>query len=235
MIYRRQLVAIFCYNMTRLVLTTLFAIFLFEGRANPIPVDQFIDINPTGDGLYNLASTEFIVFNDIIYFGADDGQHGLELWRSDGTDTGTYLVADINPESGASNPYGFIEFNHKLFFSAKDDTHGIELWRTDGTHAGTKLLSDINSSGDALPDQKAIMGNKLYFQADNGSNGFELWITDGTAGGTLMLIDLNNTGSSFPRNMAAVEPTWYFGLSKMGRGNYFAAMVPKEAQRALKA
>ncbi len=37
-------------------------------------------------------SYEFIIANDIIYFIADDGIVGIELWRSDGTETGTWMV-----------------------------------------------------------------------------------------------------------------------------------------------
>src|SRR3954454_6105335 len=33
----------------------------------------------------------------VSYFTADDGKHGRELWRTDGTLTGTSLVKDINP------------------------------------------------------------------------------------------------------------------------------------------
>jgi ELWxxDGT repeat protein len=34
---------------------------------------------------------------DTLYFAADDGSHGTELWRTDGTRAGTWLVKDINP------------------------------------------------------------------------------------------------------------------------------------------
>jgi ELWxxDGT repeat protein len=42
------------------------------------------------------------MINNIVYFGAFDGIHGMELWRSDGTNAGTYMVKDINPGQGYS-------------------------------------------------------------------------------------------------------------------------------------
>jgi ELWxxDGT repeat protein len=36
-----------------------------------------------------------------LYFTADNGVNGAELWKSDGTTPGTVMVTDLNPGAGA--------------------------------------------------------------------------------------------------------------------------------------
>jgi ELWxxDGT repeat protein len=42
-----------------------------------------------------------------VYFSADDGVHGTDLWVTDGTEEGTQLFADINPDALRSSPQSF--------------------------------------------------------------------------------------------------------------------------------
>ena len=67
--------------------------------------------------------------NGTMYFAANDGQHGVELWETDATPTGTKLVKDIQPGIFGSFPMHLAIAGNTLLFSADDGVHGAELWQ----------------------------------------------------------------------------------------------------------
>jgi len=66
--------------------------------------------------------------NGGLYFTTDSGDTGMELWRTDGTKSGTFMLKEICPGICGSEPGNFFRTDTTLFFSAYDDAHGQELW-----------------------------------------------------------------------------------------------------------
>ncbi len=161
-------------------------------------------------GTYPNASSpqDLTAVGNTLFFTADDGVNGRELWKTDGTSAGTSLVRDIAPGSYTNYKYGYgyaqspnqstpsqlTEFNGVLYFVAKDSAENTELWRSDGTNAGTTVVAEIGSGsvgGVSVDDELAIFNGRLYFAANDGLSGKELFSTDGTASGTRQETDLS--------------------------------------------
>ena len=91
-----------------------------------------------------------------------------QLWTSDGTSTGTTLVASFGPTYVVPM---LTELNGDLFFwSAGSD--GYDIWRTDGTTAGTTLAAEIHAP---FEQYFTAAGDSLFFSHDDGIHGRELW------------------------------------------------------------
>ena len=147
---------------------------------------------------------------DNLYLSADDGNHGFELWRSDGTARGTRMVKDINPGSGGSSIYEFTAVDRSFYFGADDGVHGTELWRSDGTAPGTTMVKDLKpGSGASYLHELINVGGTLYFFGPPDPH--ELWRSDGTEAGTMVVKQLPAFG--YPTALTDVNGTLYFSTS----------------------
>lgn len=179
------------------ILAFMLGSLLFTHDAHAQFAVERIDINP-GTGHSN--PTALTQIDTTLYFQADDGIHGAELWASDGTVSGTHMIKDIYPGIAGSEPLFFTKHNGKVYFAAQDSAHGRELWVTDGTANGTQLVKDIQPGNTSSGPLHLFAGRgKLFFSAQaNTSSGFELFVSDGSTSGTKLLKEINtkaNTGS----------------------------------------
>ena len=163
----------------------------------------------------SMGSCFITSMNGALYFAANNGTSGVELWKSDGTSNGTVLVKDIYTGATGSNPTYIVTMGLYVYFAATNGTSGVELWRSDGTNAGTTLVKDIyvGATGSS-PQYLAVMNGALYFAANNGTSGVELWKSDGTDAGTVIVKDIYVGGTnSSPDFLYAVGNTLYFGAN----------------------
>ncbi len=130
-----------------------------------------------------------------VYIKADNtaSMIGEEIWVTDGTEEGTYLVMDINWEPGTQEGQtcsaGIDNFanykNEKLFFEAWTPTYGLEPWATDGTPGEPntekrELDSDRKDSGDdhtymIVDRNPGIDNNGIGFGTGTFAQGWEVF------------------------------------------------------------
>lgn len=156
--------------------------------------------------------------NGIVYFAGNEATHGSELWRSDGTPAGTYMVKDIYPGAAGSlvgSSSSIVVVGSTIFFGAADNNeHGYELWKSDGTEAGTVMVKDIDPAtfSGSTPRELANINGRLFFRAKGSpAAGDQPWTSDGTEAGT--------------QQFASIRPANFSGASTftLAGGNLFFA------------
>lgn len=140
--------------------------------------------------LKNMTSaSELISCGQWLYFSAATAQEGTELWRSDGTASGTVLHAELEPGPGSSSPKAFQVIGNQLFFVATSSEFGEELWVVND--GGAPQLIDIElGSGSSRPLGLTRVRNEIWFAATTTATGRELWRSDGTVAGTMLVSEI---------------------------------------------
>ncbi|NMO16305.1 ELWxxDGT repeat protein [Pyxidicoccus fallax] len=149
------------------------------------------DLQP---GNHSSNPFELTRVGNTVYFSANDGLHGRELWMSNGTATGTVLVRDITPGEASSDvvPWGTVGDVFFFIASRQQNPRQYQLWRTNGTPAGTfPLQADTLTGlrgwyGPAEPVAE-LDGALLFLGSGKDTGGYQLWRSDGTEAGTFAL------------------------------------------------
>jgi len=131
--------------------------------------------------------SNFSVSENNLYFSAVSTSGGYEIWKTDGTISGTFYM-DVNKGITGSEPKNIIEVNGITFFTADHFTPdvGRELWRTDWTPEGTFMVKDIwpYRSISSNPRNMVEFQGELVFVADSSGDFSQIWKSDGTEQGT---------------------------------------------------
>lgn len=166
---------------------------------------------PNAGAAASVVTSTMVSVGNGIFFSANDGEHGSELWRMDANATSMRMVVDFNTfargngRTEGAGPYPVGVIGNTYLFTA--GTTGNELIRnlyriTAGSDSITLVL-------DSLPLAPNVYGliefpNSLILSFASGINGggsTPLFVTDGTAAGTRALnTDLVITGDAVRGN-----------------------------------
>jgi ELWxxDGT repeat protein len=153
---------------------------------------------------------DFKVANGLLFLIAKDELGNYQLWRSDGTESGTFALDTPMPFGGGfDGEPSFAVLDDVLYFGAKNGQRS-EVWRTDGTQAGTRRLplgDDIQIGGDLINVNGTIFSTGVNSAGEN-----VVWRTDRTAEGTLEVGRLPSRGGAASNRLrlAAFDGTVFF-------------------------
>ncbi len=170
---------LFSINPFKFLLLCLFVV----SKAHSQTPQLLKDCNPQ-NGFSNQYGHTAV--NNTLFFVADDGINGEELWKTDGTDKGTLMVKNIGFEHFRSFPKELTNVNGILYFTANDEKHGNELWKSDGTDIGTVLVKDINKGkSSSQPSLLTVFNQQLYFVVNESGLYSTIWQSNGSESGTI--------------------------------------------------
>ena len=155
------------------------------------------DINPGGSS----NPAHLTVYNGALYFSANDGTSGTELWRYDGVSA--TRITDLRSGGSSSNPRNLTVYGSSLYFGADYDGGSFRgLFRYNGGSA-------VQVNGIQAPSHLAIYDGRLYMQAYDEDVGQELWYYDGLQAGLAANIR-DGADSSMPRYLTEYKGKLYF-------------------------
>lgn len=173
-----------------------------------------------------------VVLNDRVYYIASTDATGPELFTSDGTAAGTYVVKETvaGASTGLYSYYSKLTVsNGKIYFWGASH----EAWVSDGTANGTGILKDLSVRGSAQPQNFTKVGTKTFFTAYDSSQYFadapagnELWVTNGTAAGTTLVKDINPGNYLDPNGYYYNNNSNISSITECNNKAFFAATNP---------
>ena len=195
----------------------------FVGAQPALTASNVGDLRPgtTGSDPEELTNIE-----GVLYFSADDGTNGRELWKSDPKSGETKMLVDLNVGAASSSPSGLVNFRGRLYFAATTAAFGRQLWAYDPeTDKVARITDAASGAGATAPESLTPVGPFLFFTADDGTRGRELWFHRRRIAGNVVDIVRDITpgatdphGSSPPGLLTVVGDTLFFSANDGSTG-----------------
>jgi uncharacterized repeat protein (TIGR02059 family) len=176
----------------------------FSYGSDAIPTVSLVkDIIPGSGSSIGSPLDGALLPNGKLIFSANDGIHGLNPWVSDGSEGGTFLLADMYA-GNSDYSHNYTGFNQKVVFLAvANGTYDQKIFFTDGTADGTTFISLSTGTTNANLSIVGQFNGLLYFTGTTGGYDSKTGVTtpivqsiSSTDGGSVTrLADINNNAS----------------------------------------
>ena len=181
-----------------------------------------VQLEPVASGTNLGTSPPLVTLNGVQYFLGFQAAGAPQLWRTDGTSSGTSVVTNLPQLSSGLTPIDLTSVNGTLYFFTQDATHGWQLWKSNGTAAGTTVVTSMDFGGQyanrgmigsgITPDPASPNAADFFFFAAPGPTaatstfGYQLALSDGTAAGTTLLTNITSNTGSYGSGFTDVGP-----------------------------
>lgn len=166
---------------------------LWKSDGSPAGTVMVKDIYPGSADGFASATTNGFSFNGQYYFQGITADEGSEPWVSDGTESGTVLLQDVEEGTPSAGRVQYeIANNGFLYFIVESEFSGPHnLWKTAGTTASTSWVREIGEEGSEQENHSFLVyKDKIYFWTRRLYFNDYLWVSDGTTAGTYTFYDI---------------------------------------------
>ncbi len=151
----------------------------------------------------------------VFYFAGYDQVYGTELWRSDGTEAGTYMLLDMNPAGNSSNFGSPVVVDDLFYFSAAVGLTGYRLVTTDGTVSGTRVIYPKLKRNSIAADEE-----RIYFTGETENNRYALMAYEVASDSIVLIWDIRNDLPAGEVDVKTIAGKWLLlGQSVFGEPN----------------
>lgn len=153
----------------------------------------------------------------LAFFNANDGEHGLELWRTDGTESGTFMVKDLVVGVADASIQNITSAHHHVYFTYTDQS-GVHLAKTHGSAEDAVDIAILpNQSG--IAHKFVAVNDDIYFAL-----GRDLYRSNGRPGdlrrlGQFAQSSLDRYSNVYP--YGATTSDWPAAMTAFGNHLYF--------------